>query len=389
MLIAKHFGYICPQGLLWRENYLKTIMKKTYLIIVFAFYALLFTFNVFGQSITWQRTYFQTSDDRANSIIQLADEGYIVSGDTDPLIGYNTMRLNKFGDTIWTKSLINAGIKIIRSSDNNYIILGHGNRLTKIDILGNILWTVVTYGTNASLIDFIELSNSDLIICGLKDNGVIGKPFLIRTNSTGGFLWEKTFTTNIFDGMFSNVSVAGVNELIFTGEYSNTDTITAKLFIAKTDFFGNQIFFYGYDSLRYHYPQFIYSINVDSYVIGGANGTFLTKISSNGIIQWYRKFLIGEANDCRGGINTNDGGYILTGFWKLTGNNFNSAYLIKVDTLGVEQWRKTYGTNDDYCSNDIKQTSDSGYVICGFGGDDYFVAKTDRTGLIGIKPISN
>jgi hypothetical protein len=229
------------------------------------------------------------------------------------------------------------------------------------------------------------------MMCGLKDFGYVRKPHIIRIDSAGYFMWERTYTTNIFDGQFNRLKILPTNELIFTGSYSDVDTITDELFIMKTDLLGNPLFFYGYDTLRYHFPTFIYNIN-NSFVIGGANGTFLTKINSNGIIQWYKRFFAGIGNDCRGITHTIDGGYALTGFWDSVGNSFNYVFLLKTDSSGNELWHRSYGRNDDYFGNDIKQTLDSGYIIAGYNSEDIFVVKADKTGFanaIGIDPISN
>ena len=63
---------------------------------------------------------------------------------------------------------------------------------------------------------------------------------------------------------------------------------------------------------------------------------------------------------------TTDGGYIVTGFDDVFGNEYVNALLIKYDTQGNILWNKNYGTNNwaerALCG---QQTSDGGYVMCG------------------------
>ena len=47
------------------------------------------------------------------------------------------------------------------------------------------------------------------------------------------------------------------------------------------------------------------------------------------------------------------------------GNGGDDAYVIKTDLNGVEEWIQTYGGTGSDFPNDIKQTSDWGYIICG------------------------
>jgi len=100
---------------------------------------------------------------------------------------------------------------------------------------------------------------------------------------------------------------------------------------------------------------------------------------------------------------TTDGGYIFAGFSKsndgdVTLNYGNFDYwLVKVDSLGVIMWQKSYGgTHDDY-ANYVQQTADGGYVVAGSSasddGDvtghhgstsflDFWIIKTDSIGTL-------
>lgn len=366
-------------------------MKK--LIIFFIFTCTLLVPDIrdcFGQSITWERTYgHPIGSDEPNAIIQTDDEGYLIAGRN--IFGLITMRLNKYGDTLWTRILPGSiATDIKKTNDGNYVVLGQFSNLTKININGDILWTVGPLNPNAGTYDIEQLLNGNYILTGSIDTlGILRKPHIIIVNSSGILISQKTFSAGFFDGSFSDLSILNSNDYVLCGSYSDVDTITDELFIMKLDSLLNTTFFVGYDTLRYHFPRSIFPVSENSYVVGGANGAFLTKIKQNGEIEWYRRYLVSE---CRDFTKTNDNGFAITGWWDTTGNSYDYVFLLKTDSSGNEEWRRVYGSNSNYRGNTLQQTLDSGYVIAGLDQSDMYIVKTDNYGMInsiGIEPISS
>ena len=84
---------------------------------------------------------------------------------------------------------------------------------------------------------------------------------------------------------------------------------------------------------------------------------------------------------------TSDGGFIITGYTRSYGTmSGRNVLLIKTDSFGNAQWIKAYGGNNDDEGNSVQQTSDGGFIICGYtksygaGGNDVFLVKTDSLG---------
>jgi hypothetical protein len=105
---------------------------------------------------------------------------------------------------------------------------------------------------------------------------------------------------------------------------------------------------------------------------------------------------------------TNDGGYIVVG---TTGSNNTDVsgnhglmdiWVVKLNSSGVIQWQKCYGGSYNEYGSDIQQTSDGGFIVCGwtnsndgdvvgfhgfpswdnFPYNDYFILKLSNTGSI-------
>jgi len=116
-----------------------------------------------------------------------------------------------------------------------------------------------------------------------------------------------------------------------------------------------------------------------------SNSLYAVKIDSLCRPQWSRAFGTRQIQVGYSVTPTFDKGYAFAGF---TDNNpyGYDGYLVKTDSNGIEQWEKTYGGNDWDFIYSIKQTSDSGFVMCGqtysygSGNGNVYVIRTDKNG---------
>lgn len=132
-----------------------------------------------------------------------------------------------------------------------------------------------------------------------------------------------------------------------------------------------------------------YVIAGNSYTKGtGTNirseGIKLLKTDLNGSVQWSRTYKVPDVEYYDGAtsmVQTNDGGYAIAG------NTGNISFLIKTDSYGKFQLKRTYGEPDkDNSFSSVIQTGDGGYALAGTtkfnGSDASWLVKTDRDGNI-------
>lgn len=143
------------------------------------------------------------------------------------------------------------------------------------------------------------------------------------------------------------------------------------------------------------------SNNID---VSGNHGMFdywIVKTNSTGTIQWQKSFG-GTSNDVAKSIlQTNDGGYIVTGSTysingDVTGNHGNGDYwVIKLSGAGAVEWKKCYGGSNTDDAFSIRKTSDGGYIVAGstfspndgdvtgnHGSWDYWILKINSIGTL-------
>ena len=118
------------------------------------------------------------------------------------------------------------------------------------------------------------------------------------------------------------------------------------------------------------------------------------------MIQWQQS-LGGSGSDFTSSIRaTSDGGFIIAGTSTsndsdVTGNHGGRDYwIVKTDNNGNIQWQRSYGGSADDFANDVRQTSDGGFIIAGYsesndsdvtanyGHRDFWIVKTDSLGSI-------
>lgn len=102
------------------------------------------------------------------------------------------------------------------------------------------------------------------------------------------------------------------------------------------------------------------------------NDFWVLKLDSDGTVQWQRT--IGGSGDDKGRaiIETNDGGYAITGPSMSSDGDgsknqgFHDHWLVKLDRQGAIQWEQSYGFAGHDHSHSLFQTPDGGYFIGGY-----------------------
>ena len=107
---------------------------------------------------------------------------------------------------------------------------------------------------------------------------------------------------------------------------------------------------------------------------------FLVKVDSLGQEQWIRSFDDTNSTDEGNSIQqTIDGGYILTGS-TYSDSSLYDGWLIKTDSNGNILWDYKYGGDGDDFFNDIQETNDGGYIMAGGSSGALWLMKTNSMG---------
>jgi len=219
------------------------------------------------------------------------------------------------------------------------------------------------------------------IILGIAPNIYSQKPTITWQTTIGGSNQdkvEKIITTQ--DGGYALIGQSYSSNFSIPVNYGDSDIVVSKISSNGTvewskvlGGFGQEI---GYAIQELDNGDFIIcgtSIGTDSDFLTnyGHTDIVLIKINQSGTLL-FKKNLGGSDNDfCRDLIKTNDGNLILAASsassnFDITENFGNSDFwIVKIDTSGTILWQKTLGGSSNETCYSILQTNDLGYIICG------------------------
>jgi len=280
-------------------------------------------------ALSWQKTLGGSHDDRAYSIKQTSDNGYIVAGFSD----------SNDGDVSW-----------VYSGDDFWIV--------KLDVSGNLLWQKSLGGSDDEEAYSVQLTgDGGYVMAGAsesKDGDVTNNHgsydyWIVKLDANGDISWQKSLGGNNDDEAFSIVQLP--DGYVAAGWTSSND--------------GNVTNNHG---------------NKDFWIV---------KLDLNGMLVWQKSIGGNNDDEARSIAKTNDGGFIVIGDTysddgDVAVHNNEIGWVIKISSNGELLWQKFLDAG--LSEGEVTITSQKEILITGTGdgeasgNQDYFVAKLDESG---------
>jgi hypothetical protein len=270
--------------------------------------AILIKINSEGDTL-WTKTYGYQYDDYGMQIIRTKDENYLISGYTesgakDGLPDIYLIKVNPNGDTLWTSIYRDpkqeVSYHLLETKNGEFLITGtnedndNGRELylLKVSSGGEKLWDkkfgpVWKWGYCT-----LELSNGDLITCGLHGSGGRSQVLLLKTDHLGNKYWEKEYGEIELSDCGYSIKQNSDNSFTITGSAYSLNTTKQDVILLKVDQsgsliwlkkFGGANFDWGYNLIKDNNDDNIITGTINSFGDDLVNGSiFFIKTDSNG-----------------------------------------------------------------------------------------------------------
>ena len=280
--------------------------------------------------------------DFGRSVKQTTDGGYIITGMNwnQSMSRYECflMKTNENGSQQWVQTFgegtdPSLGYCVQQTNDGGYIIAGadYAIDVIKTDENGVEQWRRIYESINCFSVQ--QTNDGGYVLAGTGTVAGSNSSFLIKINEFGEELWVQSFDLSISSDWAFSVAITNDGGYILTG---------------------------------------VFFLDPNSYDI------FLIKTNENGTQQWIKTFGGDEADWAHSVKQTDDGGYIITGYSSsYNGNDFNDVWLLKTDENGIEEWSTTFETGNGYA---VEQTNEGGYIVVGTKNGNVFLIKTNENG---------
>lgn len=255
--------------------------------------------NAHGE-MEWKQIYDWGDQDRAVSVVQTRDGGFVIAGSTFTFsyesVGGRDGWLGKTdasGTLEWHQTYGDSNADFIRSviqtADGSFALAGYTDGdawLVKTNALGELQWNRTYGGGYDKAYSVIQLTDGNFILTGSTD----GNAWLVQIDADGNLEWTRSFGGSEIENTFSGIQTAdgGFALAGFTESYG-----------------------------------------------AGERDAWLVKTDTQGMVQWNRTYGGSQSDTTYSVVETADGGFALAGTTDSYGAEGGDALVVKTDAWGL------------------------------------------------------
>ncbi|CAN5567296.1 hypothetical protein BH11BAC1_BH11BAC1_22710 [soil metagenome] len=247
--------------------------------------------------------------------------------------------------------------------------------LMKLDDNGQVVWAHAIGGVNYDVAGAMTLASDGGLACAGSTKSFNGNTiddlYFFKTDSMGGMLWSKTFSTSDLD-VASAIIRTSDNGFAITG-FTYVMGLK-KVLLIRTDSNGDTLFTRIYGGTSHDQGVELCQTSDGGFLITGKtfsqslgeSDIMLIRTNSLGDLLWAKSYGEVHWDEGAGIMQLQDGNYLLSGSTISFGQGDFDILLMKTDTSGNILWGKTYGgTKTDACYT-ARENADGSIVTSGY-----------------------
>lgn len=335
------------------------------------------------------------------------DSGFIVAGWTNSKGAGNrdywAVRFDKYGRIVFDSAYGTARYELLWSvqstRDNGALLAGFSGvqfsgteraLMYKIDSLGRQVRKIdVNYARADHAHTMHERPEGGYYFAGHTDSegDVTGDMWVQKLDANFAVVWDSTYDRRTGEHAH-DADLTADGGMIILGHTAINNY--EKFWTIRVDSNGKSLWSKTYSSSaqKHDSPYEIKVTREGNFMMVGGSGdavgskVWLLVVDSNGTPVINKHFGDGESFGWSG-IQTADGGYLVSGYTNFDAAGRYDMYVIKTDASGELQWEKRLGTDGDEFAYDVVELQNK-FVVIGStdynGSDDLWVAVIDQQG---------
>lgn len=375
-----------------------------------------------SKPLTWIKKIGGSQGEHAYDMKQTRDGGYIIAGDIQSALNkadVYLLKLDILGNVVWEKTFggtdNDRAHSVQQTSDGGFLIgittspegiTADKASLIKTDENGILQWQVAlsTYTEgNARVCSARQTGDGGYIVVGSIQNPTINrKAWMVKLDANGQKLWETIIGDEVNDVSLFCIDENKTGEFFIAGAVTiwNTNGWKNNMYVAKTGSNGKKLWDQIIDAGDWEFARAVQVTSDGGCVTAGEcrpnrdtwSDVLIVKIDAGGSVTWNKTFGSSGTDYSESILESGGENYVFGGTLEASGAGSKSRdyYLVKLNSNGDMVNCRTYGDGRyDRCTS-VALCFDGGYVMCGtsYDADDYtntgdiYMVKTDANGNI-------
>jgi hypothetical protein len=305
----------------------------------------------------WKQTFTGLGNSQFYSVAPTNDGGYVVTGTTsssvDDLKDAWLVKTDQQGNMQWSQTYggegDNKAFSVIQTSDGGYVFTGYmdsagqGNDyfwLVKTDSQGNQQWNQ-TYGGDGTdqAYSVIQTADCGFAVAGQTNSMGAGgnDAWLVKTDSNGEMEWNHTYGDTNNNGAYSVIQTS--DEGFALAGYTCANQGGYDSWIVKTDSLGSAEWQKTYSDSVDAQAMSLVQTDDNGFLLAGFTDSYgstgsqiwLSKIDINGNSQWTQTFGGKGDNGAFAVTKTDNGTYAVAGYTNSLTNDGSNIWVAQID----------------------------------------------------------
>jgi uncharacterized delta-60 repeat protein len=238
-----------------------------------------------------------------------------------------------------------------------------------------VLWDKTFGGAKAELARAVAtLPNGGIIVAGETESKGAGwnDAWIIRLDSDGNRLWDKTFGTAKWDTAEA-IATLPDGGVAIAGNTNSKGAGKSDIWVIRLDSDGNIVWDKTFGGGGSEFSRAIATLPGGGLIVAGSTDSkgagksdvWVIRLDANGDMLWDKTFG-GAASDTASDITVlPDGGIAVAGNTKSKGAGEDDVWVIRLDADGDTLWDKTVGSANIDIANAIEPVTGGGFTVVG------------------------